>query len=129
LFIKFKTFIFAIVKWFSYIFSVYFLLITCTPCSDGGHETMHETENQSTSYISEAHHEGQHEHCPDFCSPFCACACCGTTHIFSNYVFSFDFFEKEVLPPFAAKQSFSSDNQLISNYLASILQPPQLSLS
>jgi hypothetical protein len=107
-------------KWFSYIFSIYFLVLACIPCSDAEHS---HAVSENHTIISE-HSEGQHEHCADFCTPFCTCACCGS--VFSLPKTAIYSFISQYIPPFFEEKSlFFFSNQFISNYLANILQPPQ----
>jgi hypothetical protein len=77
-------------------------------------------------YLDEKHHEAdtQHENLPMHCH----------AEHFASSIFVIEdfnyFFVKNTISTivgFPKKQSFFYDNQLISNYLASILQPPRYS--
>lgn len=110
-------------KFFCYIFSLYFLVLSCLPCNDNEYELLpmaYQTENVAT----DDHQHENHSHCNDFCSPFCACACCGMTISFQA---AFNYTITSRLIPFqlgAQNFFYLSPNSLQS--LEGIFQPPQV---
>ena len=68
-------------KIFSNTLSIYLLLLSLAPCTDGISIT-----DSSSSYSSEGidKHEDHSHNEEDNCTPFCSCFCCGTTVVFTT---------------------------------------------
>jgi hypothetical protein len=63
-------------KFFCYIFSLYFLALSIVPCTDI--HAMNGSESaELASFSTDSHENCPHENGSDFCSPFCVCSCCG----------------------------------------------------
>ena len=102
-------------KLFSYILSVYILVLNAYPCIDvpaGNHLTQTEC---GQNIPSEEHHDLDH------CSPFCTCTCC------TSPVFQQTFIVKIEIPPVFSKTSFEYLSSYIFFHSESIWQPPKLS--
>jgi len=105
------------VKFFTVIFSFYFLAISVLPCGD-----KKDCKNNATDQISlEISDHSEHEEDTEHCSPFCLCACCGTSytnHSWSNVPDGFDLI---------CNQAFLCyKSSLISEVFFSVWQPPNL---
>lgn len=107
--------IFAKVKFFTVIFSIYILLLSIAPCGDS-------IECDERNQTEKSHNDHKHEN--ENCTPFCICACCGqpvTSKI--NYpavqtVSKPDIFNKNIA---------INDQTFNSQFSASIWQPPKIS--
>lgn len=109
-------------KYFCYIFSLYFLALSVMPCSD-----IHDMNSSAGTELASISAD-EHSNCPhekqDFCSPFCDCACCGMT---INFQVAFHFttkFPSIPLPIVSENFSYQSPNSL--QYLQAVFQPPQI---
>jgi hypothetical protein len=107
------------VKFFWSIFSLYILLLSIAPCGDSDDCNVKKTK---TEFSSNDH--STHNHDTESCSPFCHCACCGQTITFHPIFSTILKFER---PLSIVKAVSIYDQHFISNYFASIWQPPQLS--
>ena len=58
-------------KWFTFILSLYTLLLTVAPCNDA-----HALAQDNSAYELFDGSDHMNEAHIDACSPFCACACC-----------------------------------------------------
>jgi hypothetical protein len=110
-------------KLFCHIFSLYFLALSCLPCTDNGYEVVpprYQTEN-----IRQNDHDHEdHSHCKDLCSPFCTCTCCGITISFQKTFSYIATHRPTILPIVVENFSYQSSNSL--QYLQGVFQPPQL---
>ena len=110
-------------KLFCYIFSLYFLALSCLPCTDNEHETL-PPQYQTEIVVENEHDHENHSHCNDICSPFCSCACCGMTISFQSTINYTTEFQHIVLPIVAENFSYQSSNSF--QYLQGVFQPPQI---
>lgn len=110
-------------KYFYYIFSLYFLVLSFLPCNDSEHTIVRSL--YQTEYVTKNDHQQEnHSHCNDFCSPFCTCACCGMTlnlQATFNYTAPFEFIP---IPIVSENFSYQSPNSL--QYLQGVFQPPKI---
>ena len=106
-------------KIFSYILSIYLVVLSCLPCADV--EASNFTHNLSTIETNSDNHSHDQEN--DACSPFCICNCCGQSVLsyLPTVVFNFQtsIEEIETLNSFYKSISYS-------NFYGSIWQPPQI---
>lgn len=58
-------------KWFSFIFAIYLLVLAIFPCAD---KDIIETNQVNIQWVNENH---DHQEPTDHCSPLCLCNCCG----------------------------------------------------
>lgn len=108
-------------KWFCRIFSLYLLVLSCLPCSDGDHKHAVQQGSRITYLASNAGHPS-HERCNDTCSPFCTCQCCTTHYTVRNY--SSLTFEKVVL--LSKKAEFPALACRVRDVALAVDHPPQL---
>lgn len=108
---------------FCYIFSLYYLALSCLPCTDNEHEVL-PPQYQIESISQNDHDHENHSHCNDICSPFCSCACCGMTISFQSTINYTTEFQLIVLPIVSENFSYQSPNSL--QYLQGVFQPPQI---
>ena len=107
-------------KWFCKIFSLYVLILACTPCSDMEHT--HVMAN-GTTISKTASEPCQNDNCADFCSPLCYCACCGSSvHIIS--IFHLE--TAKIIVDCPIKTGFRYKSVLTSSYLNTQFRPPQV---
>lgn len=114
-------------KWFNSILSIYIVILSCLPCTDGmAYNTINDNEVYKQSTISDTHTHTGHSHedgDEDTCPPFCDCNCCGAqvlTYLpFLVYEFPLRF--KKI----QSKIIFYKSN-LSSTFFDSIWQPPQI---
>ena len=111
--------IFATMKWFNIILSIYLVGLACMPCAD--------IEIDSASHSLATHQSKQNNHShdksSDLCSPFCVCNCCGAQILshFSTVIFEFNSVTALIKLPLPTYKSLNS-----SNFYGSIWQPPQI---
>lgn len=103
-------------KFFTVIFSIYILVLSCVPCVDGGEKYIKLSPEISATE--------NHKHTADLCTPFCSCTCCGQPVASKiNYPIA-----QTVLKPENFKNSIAIYNQtFISQFSATIWQPPIIS--
>ncbi len=102
-------------RFFSILFAIYIVSVTCMPCSDGD-ACADENEIEVNLTLSDDHSEEE----GDFCSPFCVCSCCNS-HVNQPKYFSFSFETVESQTLYSAIGF--NDIQRISY---AIWQPPRL---
>lgn len=102
----------------SFILSIYMLLVSFVPCTDGMDCT---DTNTATHAATTGHQDHQHEH-EDDCPPFCNCSCCSI--VITQPAPPIFFADKKpgvaVTKQFAAYQC----NYFYSN-LSAVWQPPR----
>ena len=106
-------------KFFCYIFSLYFLALNLMPCTDD-HDN---SAGGGTEYVSKPpcrHNDSQ----TDFCSPFCGCSVCGQV-LFATKFPKFRF-HLPIVRNLKEKNSFFYSKDWQSEYLKSIFRPPQV---
>lgn len=108
-------------KFFSVIFSLYILILSCMPCGDAKDFSV--MDNGKETFAQTNHHD--HQKNTESCSPFCNCACCG-----SNITFSF---QCPVLVTENTSSFFPKHERIIVendsfafNFYGNIWQPPQV---
>lgn len=105
--------IFAKVKFFTIIFSMYILVLSCTPCGDAGENIVKADQKVSNTT--------SHEHTADLCTPFCSCACCPASAFYHPLaIFTIP---KAV---FQATKFTIVNTSCLSNNFHSIWQPPKV---
>lgn len=110
-------------KFLTILFSIYIMLVSCLPCTDGneniGCDAIVSVDSNDSDFNSHSSHEHHHE---DTCPPFCICNCCGAQILTLNKIEFFEFPFFSVL--YQEKVIFYILNY--SNSLAkTIWQPPQ----
>lgn len=105
-------------KWFSYILSVYLLVLSCLPCAD--QEPVHSLQAQ-TQVSADAHRHSP-IHLEDSCTPLCICTCCSGFTLQTNNFTHFQHIQLTGRPEFRV---YTPENWLDLSY--SIWQPPKLS--
>jgi hypothetical protein len=110
-------------KYFCYLFSCYFLLLSLIPCSD-----IHEVNTSGSTIIANISTD-EHSNCPheteqDFCSPFCTCNCCGQLFTEAKFV---KFASFALIMRFLKEKSTFTYLENWSNYdFKDFFQPPQV---
>ena len=108
-------------KFFSVIFSLYILILSCLPCGDT--EDCKVLDNGKKTFAQTNHHNHQED--SESCSPFCTCACCG-----SNIGFSFQcpVSITDTLPTFFPQREriMVENDAFASNFHGNIWQPPKI---
>ena len=101
-------------KFFSLLFALYMLTLSCLPCvcdDDCANENTEQSSNHSNNKQD------------DNCTPFCSCACCNT--LVYNQNLSFQINKSTTFP---SKLNFAIANQNFSSYNCQFIwQPPKLS--
>jgi len=69
-----NTVIFAAMKFFTLLFSLYMLGLSCFPCGDSEECAV----KDDTTISSAANHNG-HSQDTEHCTPFCTCSCCAVS--------------------------------------------------
>ena len=69
--------IFASMKFFTLIMSLFLLYISCLPCGD-----RLECNAKTEQKISANTNHQQHKHTSEACTPFCTCSCCAASILF-----------------------------------------------
>ena len=113
-------------KLFCYIFSLYFVLLSCLPCNDSEHVLLPPQPPQYAMNIEVQNHHNpdNHDNCNDLCSPFCTCACCGMT---INLQATFNYTPKsQPIPLPIVSENFSYQSPHSNQYLQGVFQPPQV---
>lgn len=110
-------------NYFTFIFSLYFLVLSIVPCTD-----IHATDIPATQalkvVLSDHHTDCPHEKEQDFCPPFCICNCCGQIFVTArNYKLHLPSLNKYHLQE---KSHFYYTENRQSDYLSSIFRPPQV---
>lgn len=100
-------------RFFTIIFSIYILVLSCVPCADAG-------ENMVKS-VQKISNTTSHEHTTDLCTPFCSCTCCPA----SAFYHPLALFEipKEI---FQSMKFMVVNSSCLSNDFHSIWQPPKV---
>jgi primosomal protein N' len=108
-------------KFFSVIFSLYILVLSCLPCGDADECKVADSENMTIS--KEKHPEHQQD--TEDCSPFCTCACCGSTIV---YHFQGLVSMTEESPSFfpLRERIVIKNDSFASNFYGNIWQPPKI---
>ena len=109
-------------KYFCYIFSLYFLALNLMPCTDV-HDLNILVGNEFASISKDNHSNCPQEEKQDFCSPFCGCSVCGQVIIATKLV-------KWIIQPpiihnFYVESSFYYSKDWQSEYQKTIFKPPQ----
>ncbi len=110
-------------KFFCYIFSLYFLALSVVPCTDI-HATNGSASAELASISTDNHSDCPHENGQDFCSPFCVCSCCA--HVLSVAKPHKWNFQPPIIPDFKEKSNFYYSKDWQSEYLNSIFRPPKV---
>lgn len=109
--------IFAAMRFFTLLLSIYLLVLSCVPCEDS-----EECNVKGVYTISQAANHDQHNHDTENCSPFCTCSCCPASAFYQPLPY-FDIskgvFQSEKYPIYSP--SFCSEVSF------SIWQPPKIS--
>ncbi|KLT66574.1 DUF6660 family protein [Pedobacter sp. BMA] len=105
-------------KFFAYLFSACFILLSCLSCKDSENFAEYKKDRPVYSVLKNHGHQAQQ----DNCSPLCSCNCCGQSLLDLFIVQQFDFFQPD---PVSKKKTLHSD-EFISNYHQRIWQPPKL---
>ncbi len=101
---------------FTFIFSLFILVLSIVPCSDD------ENCNEANIELSSDH--ADHDHEEDSCTPFCTCSCCSCAgFVFLALKFHVTLQEAKILSPAVT----INNSDFISNYFNSFWQPPKLS--
>jgi hypothetical protein len=104
----------SMMKVFTFIFSLYILVLIAIPCVDRPYEnTIHPTEHAGQT----SHGHGDDS---DHCSPFCDCNCCG------NQVVSMENILLPEVVSFQKRVVFWYPTKFISEPYRSIWLPPEL---
>ena len=110
-------------KLFCYIFSLYFLALSCLPCTDNEHAVI-PPQYQTELVVENDHEHENHTNCNDLCTPFCTCACCGMT---INLQATFNYTPKFQPIPFPiVSENFYYQSPNSNQYLQGVFQPPQV---
>lgn len=107
-------------KYFCFIFSLYFLALSLMPCTDD-HTTTKSSVEMHVSKLT-CHTNDSNT---DFCSPFCGCATCGQVLAIPKF-FKWTF-NSPIALNFTEKNSFHFSQDWQSAYLKGIFKPPQAS--
>ena len=110
-------------KYFCYIFSLYFLALSVMPCSDI-HDMNSSVGSEFASISTDNHSNCPHEEEQDFCSPFCVCSCCGQFFVATRLPKLS--FHLPIIRNFKEKSCFLFSENWQSDYLKSIFRPPQV---
>lgn len=108
--------IFAPMKWFVYLFSLYILLLSGIPCEANDDCCMDEID-QTTSQKKQKETSDKSD-CP--CSPFFACNACHGAEV-PNTLFEFS----KTVPP-VTKPKYYNKVQPLFDFSSSIWQPPKM---
>lgn len=112
----FFTYISA-VKFFSFILSFFFMVLTMVPCTDGAKRL-----GDKACFTTNVHVERSHDHSSDLCSPFCVCHCAGMSMTVAQI--------RQLLPEKIAlfiKATLPEKNYSYAIlHVVNIWQPPQL---
>ena len=105
-------------KFFSVIFSLYILILSCMPCGDT--EDCKVLNNGKETFAQTEHYDHQED--TKSCSPFCTCACCGSTIVFS---FQCPVLMTENTPSFfpLSEKIMSKNDSFASNFYGNIVSP------
>lgn len=112
-------------KWLNSILSIYIVILSCLPCTDGSvYEVIDESYTQAISieadsYAEHSHADGESDKCP----PFCDCNCCGAQVLTYSPYQIFEFPLRFVL--IESKNIYYKSN-LLPSFFGSIWQPPQI---
>lgn len=106
-------------KYFCFIFSLYFLALNLMSCTElhtttSGSDVLYATELPCHPNDSQT----------DFCSPFCGCSVCGQV-LFATKFPKFSF-HLPIVRNFKEKNNFFYSKDWQSEYLKSIFRPPQV---
>lgn len=113
-------------KWINCILSIYIVILSCLPCTDGRvYEVIDENENytEAISVAIDTHAGHSHEDGEDTCPPFCDCNCCGAQVLTYSPYLVYEFPLRFVI--IQSKNTFYKSN-LLPSFFGSIWQPPQL---
>jgi hypothetical protein len=107
--------IFAVMKNFSTILAVLFLILAVTPCSDG--------TNKEDLHLDEL--SSNHDHGPDnddSCPSTCICNCCGMSITYQ----AIETYELKIYPKISTQVIATYQPIYRFDFLYNIWQPPQL---
>lgn len=108
-------------KFFSVIFALYILILSCLPCGDT-HDCK-VLDNGKETFAQIDHHD--HREDTESCSPFCTCACCSSTVVFSfQYPVSITDYTSSFFPQ--CKRIIIENDAFASNIYGNIWQPPKI---
>lgn len=112
----------SIVKSFNRLFTIYFMVLVLTPCSDIHASNVSYSRHMTSSPSQDDNNP--HEKTNDFCTPFCACNC-GGVEIFSPAEAKLSFkkttgYAKDIILSFSHPTSWRSD------YLDRLFRPPRV---
>lgn len=101
-------------RFFTIIFSIYILVLSCVPCGDGAENIVKSAAKISTT--------DNHNHADaDLCTPFCSCTCCPA----SAFYHPLALFEIPKII-FQSMKFNVVNSSCLSNDFHSIWQPPKL---
>jgi hypothetical protein len=110
-------------KYFSYLFCLYFLALSSMPCLDI-HEA-HLADKLQVTQISDAGHDKcDHQKHADLCSPFCVCSCCGISQLVAGPM--------RLVMTFAIIETVTNRNSFLhveiwqGDCFSSVFRPPQV---
>lgn len=108
-------------KMFSFLFSMYILVLSCLPCGDMEDCTVVDNQRIAFSETNHTNHQEDTETCP----PFCKCACCGTNFVLN---FSFSPLISEIAQCALSEKVKSNfyNTTFISDFYGNIWQPPKI---
>lgn|GEM_PF-166240 len=113
----FFSYICAMIRILTLLFSVYFLSLSCIPCSDKD-DCKYPKSDQSTLATTD---HNSHNNNTENCSPFCMCACCGQScnfeHLQTDLGFNF---------PTVLQKTTVYKSSFVSDVSFSIWQPPKI---
>lgn len=103
-------------KWFSFLFCIYYLVLVLSPCTDA-----HTIEGDATIFYIQKTPTTHCTHADD-CNPFCYCGCCGS--LTASTIFQLiKIQEKSFL--IKERGNFSYPSLFLSQYVNNLLRPPQ----
>lgn len=112
-------------KYFCYLFSLYFLVLSAMPCTDI-HNLNTSVRDEYASIFTDNHSNCPHEAEPDFCSPFCVCSCCGQLFVAIQLPIPEFRFQLRMIRNSKEKNDFLFAQYWQNHDLKSIFRPPQL---
>ncbi len=106
-------------KFLTIIASIYFVALSCLPCSD----VVEINFEKSSKELQSNHENHSHEKENHLCSPFCICNCCGS-QIINHFKITTIYFPIATLKISSQVPTYTSI--FTSNFYGSIWQPPQI---
>lgn len=112
-----KSVILLVLRWLTYILSLYIFVLATLPCTD---QLVVQTSTDLTHLKSDSHDHDHEE--GDTCTPLCGCSCCGA-HITEVAYFWYESPEQPFV--YRIKDQFFKNKPLVSDYKGSVWQPPK----